>query len=95
MSHSVVENDWMSPTELRHTTHHRGECHLEAVDAGETKVGQFDLSSAGDQDVLGLQVTVNHAVRVQEVQPLEQLVHHILQDDKTDSTKKERGWMFL
>jgi len=71
----------MSHTELRNITnitHHRGEGHLEAVDAGETKVGQFDLTSAGDQDVLGLQVTVNHAMRVQEVQPLEQLVHHIL-----------------
>lgn len=71
----------MNPAEFRNTndiTHHRGERHLEAVDAGQTEVGQLDLSSAGDQDVLGLQVTVNHAVRVQEVQPLEQLVHHIL-----------------
>lgn len=67
-------------------THHRGERHLEAVDAGEAEVGQLDLSSAGDQDILGLQVTVNHAVRVQEVQPLEQLVHHILLDDTMKTT---------
>ena len=44
------------------TTHHRGEGHLEAVDPRQAEVRQFDLSSAGDQDVLGLQVSVDHAV---------------------------------
>ncbi|TNN62319.1 hypothetical protein EYF80_027436 [Liparis tanakae] len=81
LRHPVVRNYWTNPAEFRdmnNMTHHRGERHLEAVDAGQTKVGQFDLSSAGDQDVLGFQVTVDHAVRMQEVQPLEQLVHHIL-----------------
>lgn len=72
-------------------THHRGERHLEAVDAGQTKVGQFDLSPAGDQDILGLQVTVNHSVRVQEVQTLEQLVHHILQKSHQ---KTEEGYFY-
>lgn len=71
-------------------THHRRERHLKAVDARQTKVGQFDLSSAGDQDVLGLQVTVNHAVRVQEVKPLKQLVHHILEKQQNTGRKRVR-----
>lgn len=51
---------------------------MEAVDAGQAEVSQLDLPPAGHQNVLGLQVSVNHAVRVQEVQTLKQLVHHIL-----------------
>lgn len=65
---------------MNRVTHHRGESHLETVDSSQTKVGQFDLSTAGDQDVLWLQVTVDHTVGVQEVEPLEKLVHHILEE---------------
>lgn len=61
-------------------THHWSKRHLKAVYACQAKVCQFDLSSTGDQNVLGLQVSVNHTVWMKEVQPLQQLVHHILKN---------------
>lgn len=52
--------------------------HVEGVDAGQSKVGDLDLSAAADQNVVGLQVAVHHHVCVQEVQPPQQLLHHVL-----------------
>lgn len=53
---------------------------MTAVDASQAKVRQLDLSAAGHQDVLGLQVAMDHAVRVQESQAAQELLHQVLTD---------------
>lgn len=65
---------WM---ELR-LTYTWSQSHVEGVDAGQSKVGDLDLPAAADQNVVGLQVAVHHHVCVQEVQPSQQLLHHVL-----------------
>lgn len=64
-------------TELR-LTYTWSQSHVEGIDAGQSKVGDLDLSAAADQNVVGLQVAVHHHVSVQEVQPPQQLLHHVL-----------------
>ena len=51
---------------------------MDVVDAGQAKVGQFDLAGGGDEDVLRLQVAVDDAVRVQEVDAAQDLEHEVL-----------------
>lgn len=63
--------------ELR-LTYTWSQSHVEGVDAGQSKVGDLDLPAAADQNVVGLQVAVHHHVCVQEVQPPQQLLHHVL-----------------
>lgn len=58
--------------------YHRCESHVTAVDACQTKIGEFDVPSARDQDVLGLQIPVKNIMRVKELQTTQQLTHHIL-----------------
>ena len=48
-------------------TYHRRENHLETVDSSQTKVGEFDLTWPCYQDVLWLEVTVDDAMRVYEI----------------------------
>lgn len=64
--------------ELR-LTYTWSQSHVEGVDAGQSEVGDLDLPAAADQNVAGLQVAVHHHVCVQEVQPSQQLLHHVLQ----------------
>lgn len=59
-------------------SYHGSERHVAAVDPSQSKVGQLHLTLAGDQDVLWFQVSVHHAVRVEEGQAAQQLAHQVL-----------------
>ena len=47
----------------------------DAKGAGKTKVGQLDVALAIDEQVLWLEVTVQHTARVAKLNALEQLEH--------------------
>ena len=51
-----------------HSTDHRCKCHLVAVDSGQAKVSQLDCPTTCHQNVLWLQVSVNDAVGMKEIQ---------------------------
>lgn len=61
-------------------SYHGGERHVAAVDPGQAKVGQLHLALTGHQNVLGLQVSVHHPVRVKEREAAQQLAHQVLQN---------------
>lgn len=62
------------------SAYHRSEGHVAAVDPGQSKVGQLHLTLAGYQDILWFQVSVHHAVRVEECKATQQLPHQVLQN---------------
>lgn len=69
-------------------TYTRCESHVEAVDAGQAEVGDLHAAAAAHQDVVGLQVAVNHHVGVQEVEAAQQLLHDVLQPDRQERSLK-------
>ena len=60
------------------STDHRCQHHVDVVDAGQSEIGQFDVTGCRDQDVLGLQIAVNDAVGMQEIHSAQDLIHDIL-----------------
>ena len=59
-------------------TYHGCERHLEGIDSREAKVRQFDVTRAGDQDVLWLQVPMYDAVTVKKIHTTQHLELQIL-----------------
>lgn len=53
---------------------------MNIVDAGQTEIGQFDLTSRRDQHILRLQISMDDAVGVQEIHSTQNLVHQVLSD---------------
>jgi len=47
--------------------HHRGELHFRSVGLGQAEVSDLEVALRGDQQVLGLQVPMDDAMRVQKV----------------------------
>lgn len=52
---------------------------MAAVDPGQAEVGQLHLALTGHQDVLRLQVSMHHPIRVKEREAAQQLPHQVLQ----------------
>lgn len=52
---------------------------MATVDSGQAKVGQLHLALTGHQDVLRLQVSMHHPIRVKEREAAQQLPHQVLQ----------------
>ena len=71
--HSPSQLLWADPPARshlghHHSTDHRCKCHLVAVDSGQAKVSQLDCPTTCHQNVLWLQVSVNDAVGMKEIQ---------------------------
>lgn len=45
---------------------------------GKAEIREFKLALLGDQDIGSFHVTVNYFVAVNVVQPIQQLLHHLL-----------------
>lgn len=52
----------------------------DAEGAGKTEIGKLQVAILVDQQVLGLQVSVEHAVRVAELDAVAELAHELLDD---------------
>ena len=65
-------------TRAHRIPYHRRQRHVEAIDTGEPEVRQLQLAIAGDEQVLRLEVPMDNAVDVQEVDAFQQLKHQIL-----------------
>lgn len=50
----------------------------DAKGAGETKIGKLEVALLVNEEVLGLEVAVEHSVRVAVVQALDELVAELL-----------------
>lgn len=61
--------------------------HWDAKGTGKAKVGELDVAVRVNQQVLRLQVAVQHTVRVAELDALEELPHIALEHGK--------GWDFF
>lgn len=62
-------------------------------DPRQAKVCDLHLSTAAQQHVTGLQVTMHDSVSVKEVQALQQLLHYVLIYKTTGG--KEQEWRFF
>lgn len=58
--------------------YHRGQHHVDVVDAGQSEIGQFDLSGGRDQHILRFQVSMDDPVGVEEIHSAQNLVHQQL-----------------
>lgn len=61
------------------STHHRRQSHLKVVRLGQPEVGQLQVALRGHENVLRLQVAMDDAVRVQEIDAGQQFRGELLQ----------------